>query len=197
MNKWDERYSRSDYIFGKTPNDFLTQVWETIPQGRVLCLADGEGRNGVFLAQQGFEVESVDGSAVALAKARTLANDVGVVLQTTHADLAEFELGDEAWESIISIYVHLPPDLRKSLHTGVVKALKPRGVFILEAYTPKQLEYRTGGPSTPELLMNLADLKEELAGLEFKHAEELEREVNEGPFHNGHAAVVQIVATKP
>jgi len=197
VNKWDERYSRSDYIFGTEPNDFLAEVCKDISQGRVLCLADGEGRNGVFLAQQGLEVESVDGSVVALEKARRLAAERTVSLTTHHADLADFDLGDEAWGGIVSIYVHLPLELRTSLHARVVKALKPGGVFILEAYTPKQLEYRTGGPSTPELLMTLAELKEELAGLEFKHARELERTVNEGPFHSGHAAVVQIVAIKP
>lgn len=197
MNKWDERYRRNEYIFGTAPNDFLTEVWEMIPDGRVLCLADGEGRNGVFLAQQGFEVEGVDGSAVALAKARKLASEAAVTLKTTHADLAEYELDDERWEGIVSIYVHLPPALRKSLYAQVVRALKPGGVFILEAYTPRQLVFRTGGPSTPELLMTLAELKQELRGLEFKHAKELEREVNEGPFHSGHAAVVQIVALKP
>ncbi len=193
---WNERYSQTEYAFGKQPNDFLVQVIQQIPKGRVLCLADGEGRNGVYLAQQGCQVTAVDASPVGLEKARKLAAERSVAIETIVADLAEFPIQPDSWDAIVSIFCHLPPTIRAHVHRQVVTGLRSGGVFVLEAYTPRQLAFKTGGPPTAELTMELATLQQELKGLEFNHAVELERDIQEGLFHRGRSAVVQVVAVK-
>ena len=197
VNMWDERYSMPGYAYGTDPNAYLAAAASQIPPGRVLSLGDGEGRNGVFLAQQGYEVTSVDGSAVGVRKARQLAADRGVAIEAIHAGLEAFEIEPKTWSGIVSIFCHLPPDLRARVNQQVVEGLVPGGVFILEAYTPRQLEYGTGGPPIEELLVPLQALSVELAGLELLVAQELEREVVEGRLHTGRAHVVHVVGRKP
>jgi SAM-dependent methyltransferase len=196
---WNQRYSEAGFAYGTEPNDFLASTAERYlpPKGEILCLAEGEGRNAVFLARFGFRVTGVDSSAVGLEKARKLAEQHGVDIQTVVADLGDFDLGVERWDGIVSIWCHTPSALRARLHRSAVAALRPGGVLLLEAYTPKQLEYKTGGPPTAELMMTLAVVREELAGLEFLEAEEKLREVHEGKYHNGLSAVLQVVARKP
>jgi 2-polyprenyl-3-methyl-5-hydroxy-6-metoxy-1,4-benzoquinol methylase len=195
---WDERYGSEEYAYGKLPNEFLKEMSARLPKGgQVLCLAEGEGRNSVWLAQQGFKVTGIDASAVGLAKARRLAAEAGVEIETVHMDLAQADLGEARWDGIVSIFCHLPPPLRKAVHAKVVRALKPGGVFLLEAYTLQLLDYRTGGPPSAEMMMSLVDLREELAGLSIEHGIETVREVVEGRFHTGHGAVVQFIARKP
>jgi SAM-dependent methyltransferase len=165
---WDQRYRESGFAYGTEPNDFLAANAERhlAAGGDILSLAEGEGRNAVFLARLGFRVTGVDSSAVGLEKARKLAEQHGVVIRTVVADLDDFDLGVERWDGIVSIWCHTPSALRARLHRGVVAALRPGGVLLLEAYTPKQLEYKTGGPPTADLTMTLAAVREELAGLE-------------------------------
>lgn len=194
---WDERYAEDDYVYGTEPNDFLRAAVANVPRGRALCLAEGEGRNAVFLAQQGFDVLAVDSSAVGLQKAQRLAEDREVQIETLVADLADYAIEPDSWDLIVSIFCHLPPDVRRRLHAEVVAGLRPGGVFILEAYTPAQLEWGTGGPPTAELMMTREALTEELDGLEFEEAVERERDVIEGRFHTGRGAVVQVLAHKP
>ena len=194
---WNERYGEPGFFYGTEPNDFLVANAERLPpKGEVLCLAEGEGRNAVFLARRGFRVTGVDGSAVGLAKARALATERGVEIQTVVADLEAFELGVARWDAIVSIWCHTTAALRARLHRAVVAALRPGGVFLLESYTPKQLEYNTGGPRTADLMMTLAAVRDELAGLELVSAEETVREVHEGPHHDGPSAVLQMIARK-
>jgi SAM-dependent methyltransferase len=193
---WDERYSEPGYAYGTEPNQFLASVADRIPKGRVLCLAEGEGRNAVFLAGLGHEAIAVDASRVGLTKAQALARQRGVRLDTVHADLADFTIEPGFFEGIVSIFSHLPPLVRAALHERCLRGLAPGGVFILEAFTPRQLELGTGGPKTRELLMELAVVRQELPGLRFEIARELERPVIEGTYHTGNAAVVQILAVK-
>ncbi|MEZ4364511.1 MAG: class I SAM-dependent methyltransferase [Kofleriaceae bacterium] len=194
---WDERYGEAGFAYGDAPNDFLAaQAARLPPGGAILSLAEGEGRNAVYLAGLGLRVTGVDASSVGLAKARELAAARGVTIETVVSDLADFDLGVDRWDGIVSIWCHTPAPLRARLHRAAVAALRPGGVFILEAYTPKQLEYKTGGPRTAELLMSLGALREELAGLELLHAEETVREVHEGRYHDGMSAVVQVVARR-
>lgn len=196
---WNQRYSEPGFAYGTEPNDFLAANAERYlpPRGEILCLAEGEGRNAVFLARLGFRATGVDSSAVGLEKARALAAQHGVELATVVADLREYELGAARWDGVVSIWCHTPPDLRARLHRSVVEALRPGGVLLLEAYTPQQLAYKTGGPPTAELTMTLAAVREELAGLELLDAEEKLREVHEGKYHDGMSAVLQVVARKP
>ena len=194
---WNARYSTEEYVYGTMPNDFLLEVSRYIKGSNVLCLAEGEGRNAVYLAREGYDVFAVDASAVGLEKAETLADESYVNINTQVADLADYEITPESWDGIVSIFCHLPPVVRKALHCKVVDGLKPGGVFILEAYRPKQLNFKTGGPLETEWMMSLDELKDELAGLEFYHDIELDREVSEGRLHSGVGAVVQLVAIKP
>lgn len=195
---WDQRYGTREYVYGTAPNDFLAQHARDIPErGRVLCLADGEGRNGVHLATLGHPVVSVDLSEVGLAKARKLAETRGVRIETVHADLAEYDFAEARWDGIVSISAHLPGAVRRSVHAAVVRALRPAGVLILEAYTPDQIGRGTGGPSDPDFMMTEQILRAELPGLAFEHLATLERSVVEGSFHTGVASVVQCVARRP
>lgn len=194
---WDERYSAEEYIYGKDPNEFLAKAATRIPKGKVLCLAEGEGRNAVFLAEQGYEVVAVDSSSVGLEKAKKLAKERGVEIEAIVADLGNFEIKPDSWDGIVSIFAHLPPDVRKALHKKVVSGLRSGGVILLEAYRPDQLKYKTGGPPTAEFMMTVESLEKELEGLKFEHAVELDRDIVEGLFHTGKGAVVQIVGVKP
>ena len=191
---WDTRYSTRDFVFGTEPNDFLRDCAAHFPPGPVLCLAEGEGRNAVFLATRGHAVTAVDQSATGLAKAQALAATRAVSLETQVADLADFAIGEKCWSGIVAIFVHLPPALRRTVLGRVVRGLQPGGVFVAEMYTPAQLAFGTGGPKDVALLPTAAELTAELAGLEFLVARELERDVIEGSGHTGRAAVVQILA---
>jgi hypothetical protein len=141
-------------------------------------------------------VTAIDQAEVALAKARRLAAARGVIIATVAADLADFRIAPGAWAGIVSIWVHLPPAVRRTVHAQVVQGLRPGGVFILEAYTPAQLAFDTGGPRDVELLMTAAQLREDLRGLKFEILRELERAVREGTRHTGRGAVVQVLARR-
>ncbi len=195
---WDQRYDEEGFAYGTEPNDFLKSEYFQIPKGgRVLCLAEGEGRNAVFLAKQGYSVTAVDQSAVGLQKATALALENGVKIQTRVSDLAEYDLGCNAWDGIVSIAAHVPPALRKKLHLQVLKALKENGIFILEAFTERQLDMDgIGGPPHKELFMSLDELRIELEGMEFMIGTEVDRHISEGKHHQGESAVVQVVACK-
>jgi SAM-dependent methyltransferase len=196
---WNQRYSEPGFAYGSEPNDFLAATAERfLPAGgEVLSLGEGEGRNAVFLARRGFRVTGVDTSAVGLDKAQKLALQYGVAIETVVGDLATFDLGAARWDGIVSIWCHLPSELRARVHRSVVSALRPGGVFLLEAYTPAQLEYRTGGPRDADMLATLPVLRAELGGLELLIGEEKTRDVHEGKYHDGRSAVVQIAARKP
>ncbi len=197
VNAWDQRYGSDTYYYGTEPNEFLREHLAAIRRGgEVLCLAEGEGRNSVFLAEQGYAVVAVDQSHAGLKKTQQLAASKGVRVTTVHADLADYPIDPARWDSIVSIWCHLPRQLRAQVHRQAVDGLKHNGVFVLEAYTPAQLKYRTGGPSTADLMPTLAQLLQELDGLDFVHAMERERVVEEGKAHNGLSAVVQVVAYK-
>ncbi len=197
MTTWDERYAADRYYYGTEPNEFLREQAAEIPRGGdVLCLGEGEGRNAVFLAQQGFRVLALDQSAAGLDKARRLAAARAVAIDTLEADLGEYRIGRARWDGVVSIWCHLPRALRAVVHRQVSAGLRPGGVFLLEAYTPAQIGYGTGGPKTVDLLPSLADLRRELDGLQLLHAIECERPVLEGEGHTGLGAVVQIIARR-
>lgn len=198
--EWDRRYSDRNYLYGEAPNGFLTETAGLIPAGGpVLCLAEGEGRNACHLAALGHRVLAVDQSAVGLTKARALAARLGVAerVETVVADLATFLIEPGRWAGVVAIFAHLPPALRAEVHGAAVRGLRTGGVFLLEAYTPGQLRWRTGGPiAQPELLMTARALRGELAPLVFERILETERDVIEGTGHRGRAAVVQVVGRK-
>ncbi|MEM9073028.1 MAG: class I SAM-dependent methyltransferase [Myxococcota bacterium] len=196
-NFWDERYAAQQHVYGTEPNDFLRTSHSAIPAGPVLSLGEGEGRNAVFLATKGHEVTAVDSSSVGLRKAAALAAQRGVSLTTVHADLQHYHLGEARWSGIVSVFVPLPSDLRRSVYRRAVRALAPGGAFVLESYTPAQIGNGTGGGKDPDTMVTANVLRLELDGLTFEYLEELERDVFEGVFHIGRSAVVQLIARKP
>lgn len=197
---WDQRYSEEGFAYGTEPNDFLRDNLPLLPlNAKCLFLAEGEGRNAVWMAQKGYKtVTAVDSSAVGLEKAQRLAAERGVSIATECVDLASYDLGESAWDFIVGISCHLPPPIRQKVLDAVPKALKPGGYFLLECYTPAQLEYKTGGPPVPELMYSSDMLTSAFENkLEIERNAELVRNVVEGRYHTGKAAVVQFLAKKP
>ena len=196
---WDARYAEDALAYGDAPNDWLTSVADRLPpRGRVLCLAEGQGRNAAFLAARGHRVTAVDLSAVGLARAQAFAAERGVEIETEVADLGTYDLGAGRWDAVVSVFAHTPPDVRRRVHAAVSGALRPGGAFVLEAYTPAQTTRDTGGPGVgaEDIAMTADGLRRELVGLEVETLHETEREVVEGTYHRGAAAVVQMLAWK-
>ncbi len=196
---WDQRYAREDYLFGVAPNAFLARQAPRLKAGwHALAIADGEGRNGVWLAEQGLSVHSVDSSAVAQDKARRLAAERGVELQLELVDLSSWAWPLAAYDLVVGIFIQfLPPEQRDQMFEHVRKALKPGGMVLLEGYRPKQVEYRTGGPSTPENLYTEELLRAAFAGFEIVELSSYDAEIAEGSAHCGMSALIDLVAVKP
>lgn len=192
---WNQRYASDEFAYGTEPNSFLAQN-ANILIGPVLSLAEGEGRNAVFLASLGLDVLGVDGSEVGLAKAQKLATSRGLVIRTEVADLATYEPPENFYGSVVSISAHLPSDIRKRLHRLVERCLKPGGIILLEAYTKAQVARNTGGPKDLDMLMARMDLEKEFPNCEPILSQEIERDVIEGKFHTGLASVVQFIARR-
>ncbi len=193
---WDDRYSDDEFVYGTEPNAFLAEHSSKLVSP-VLSLAEGEGRNAVYLATLGLKVHCVDGSAVGLAKARRLANSKGVAIKTEVADLAVFEPAADGYQSVISISAHLPSEIRHRLYPLVERCLLPNGILVLEAYSENQLGRDTGGPKDPDMLMSVTKIEREFPNLEPILLREIEREVREGKHHTGLASVVQFIGRKP
>jgi len=193
---WDKRYNADEYAYGTEPNSFLKDYCNSIPKGKVLSLAEGEGRNAVFLAKQGYSVTAIDSSIVGIDKGQRLAKRNGVEVEFIHADLVEFDLGLNQWDGVISIFFPLSSLQRKILYKKIINGLKKNGVFLLEAYTPEQLKFGTGGGEVIELMQSKKSLIDEFTGVSFNHLVELERNVIEGKYHTGMASVVQAIAIK-
>jgi SAM-dependent methyltransferase len=190
---WNEWYGKPGYVYGTNPNNFLVSVAPRIPQGRILCLGEGEGRNAVYLASLGYEVVAVDQSEIGLAKAEKLAAQKGVQIKTIVANLAEFIIEPKSWQGVVSIFCHLPSALWEQVHRSAITGLTAGGMWVLEAYTPRQLELGTGGPGNLDMLVSLETVKSKLIGLDWEIAQELDREVTEGAHRSGLGAVVQIL----
>ena len=198
---WNDRYEKADFAYGTEPNAFLvSQKHQLRPGMQALAVGDGEGRNGVWLAQQGLKVLSVDLSSAGLEKAQALARKKSVTLRTQQTDLSSWEWPEDAFDVVISIYLHFPPDLRERMHQAMAKALKPKGLLILEAFTPDQLayqeEYQSGGPPRLDMLYTPDTLKQDFKDLEVLEMTETVTELQEGQYHNGLAAVVRGVFGK-
>jgi len=198
LKRWNERFAAPGFLFGTAPNRFLeTQKPRLPPRGRALAVADGEGRNGVWLAQQGLAVTAVDFSPVALAKARTLAGRAGVALETIEADLDLWHWPVAAYDVVAAIFIQFaPPPLRAKFFAAMQAALKPGGLLILEGYTPKQIEYGTGGPPQAENMYTRPMLEAAFAGMEILHLKEYDAAIEEGAGHKGTSALIDLAAKK-
>jgi SAM-dependent methyltransferase len=199
LARWNTRYAQADYIFGIEPNAFLASQSRRLKRGwMALSIADGEGRNGVFLARQEIEVLSVDFSPIALEKARNLAAREGVKLATECADLASWDWGSDRFDLVAAIFCQFAgAGLRDTIFRRIRDCLKPGGMLILQGYRPEQLRYGTGGPKQIDHLYTAAMLRRAFAGFDLLHLEEHDSEIHEGGGHHGMSALVDMVACKP
>jgi cyclopropane fatty-acyl-phospholipid synthase-like methyltransferase len=194
---WNERFGEPGFMYGDQPNDFLKATSYTLkPGGRILCLAEGEGRNAVYLASQGFDVTCVDFSESGLKKTQQLAETHGVSVCTECADLSQYEIEHEAWDGIVMIFGHFNEALRASLYPRIRIGLKPGGTLLMEVYTKDQLSFGTGGPKTIEYLYDKQELEAAFSDFSSVLIQEVTREINEGAYHKGISATVQVIATK-
>jgi SAM-dependent methyltransferase len=194
---WNARFSEPGFAYGTAPNDFRVEVTPTLPTGNVLSLGEGEGRNGVYLALTGRHVWAVDGSPVGMAKASELAAERGVTLHTEVADLGAYAIEPGRWDVILCFFVHMPQVVRQRVLLAAASGLRRGGMFALEAFRPGQIAHGTGGPQDPERLATLAQIQSELPGLEWVIARETERVLDEGRYHSGPSATVQLLARRP
>jgi cyclopropane fatty-acyl-phospholipid synthase-like methyltransferase len=196
--RWEGRYGVPDYIFGKTPNYFLASCKALLPaSGRALAVADGEGRNGVWLAEQGLDVLSIDFSPSAQQKAEALAKERGVKTAFERADVHTWRYPEAAFDVVVEIFTQFSSPADRSLKwSGMRKTLKPGGLMIIQGYTPKQLQYRTGGPPEIENLYTRAMLEEAFGGFRDMKIVEEELEMHEGTAHGGMSAVINFTARK-
>ncbi|MBC5782176.1 class I SAM-dependent methyltransferase [Ramlibacter sp. USB13] len=196
---WNRRFSAPGYLFGTEPNPWLHEhatLWEA--GQRVLCVADGEGRNSVFLAQQGLTVDAFDISEVGVRKARDFARITGVKVNFAVADIAQLQWPKGLYDGVVAIFIQFAdPVLRARIFEGMVRSLKPGGLLVLQGYTPKQLDYRTGGPPFAAHMYTEPLLREAFTGMEIVDLREYETELAEGTGHRGHSAVIGLVARKP
>lgn len=197
--RWDARYASDDYVFGTAPNAFLAaQAHRLRPGMHALAVADGEGRNGVWLAGQGLHVLSVDASAVGLGKAARLAAAHGVRIDTELADLFAWDWGSERFDLIAAIFIQFAgPALREAMFAGMRRALRPGGLLLLQGYRTAQIGYGTGGPAQAENLYEEALLREAFAGMEILHLHPHDSVIEEGSGHRGMSALIDLVARKP
>lgn len=195
---WDERFSQPDFLFGTEPNLYLASQRHLLSSGKkALAVADGEGRNSVWLAQQGLEVDAFDISAVGVAKARTLAQSASVSVNFNISDCDSWSWQPEAYDYVVAIFIQFAdPDLRQRLFADMVTTLKPGGYLILQGYTPKQLEYKTGGPGLLDNLYTPELLRSAFAELAILDLQVYEAVLSEGQQHSGLSALIGMVARK-
>ncbi len=195
---WDARYGEPGFAYGTEPNAYLVLQADRLRPGmRALAVGDGEGRNGVWLARQGLDVLSVDASAVGIEKARALATQHGVALDTQCVDLRDWDWPKAQFDVVAAIFVHFPPDHRTELHQAMFEALAPGGLLILEAFTPEQLGRDSGGPPVAEMLYTPEMLKADFPAAECLEMSTAEVDLDEGPYHRGRAAVLRAVIRRP
>jgi cyclopropane fatty-acyl-phospholipid synthase-like methyltransferase len=198
LQRWESRFSAPGYLFGAAPNRFLASQAHRLEAGhKALAIADGEGRNGVWLAEQGLDVVSVDFSPTAVEKARALAAARGVTMRLELADLAEWPWPAAEFDLIAAIFIQFAgPALRAKFFDGIKKALKPGGWLLMQGYRPEQLDYRTGGPGQVENLYTRAMLEEAFGDLALVEIKEHDSIIREGSGHNGMSALIDLVARK-
>ncbi len=197
---WNKRFDTPDYIFGRAPNEYLqTQAMRHLKKSdTVLCVADGEGRNSVWLAKQGMQVDAFDLSEVALKKAIALAREEVAHVQFTLASSDTWDWQPNQYDAVVGIFIQFAdPVMRPRLFTQMVSTLKPGGLLIIQGYTPKQLEFKTGGPSILEHLYTEDMIRKLISDLELIDLRLYEKELSEGPKHTGMSALLGLVARKP
>ncbi|GIP02427.1 methyltransferase [Paenibacillus lautus] len=198
MNPWNERFQGEDYVFGTEPNVFIADMHKRLAlTGNALAIAEGEGRNAVFLAREGMNVTVWDYAESGLNKANKLAEASGVEIRTELVDLGEAQWTKEQWDEIICVFGHFPKELRTRTLEGVKTAVKPGGYFLTEVYSPYQIPYRSGGPQDPQYLYAPGDFLEAFADWRIVHFFMGEVVRQEGQGHQGLSHVLQFAGQKP
>ena len=199
LERWNKRFSAPEYIFGTAPNEFLaSQAARLRPGQRALCVADGEGRNSVWLAERGLEVSAFDLSSAGVEKARRLAAARGVSVAYEVSDVYGWRWPQDAFDVVAAIFVQFAdPAMRAFMFERIVRSLRRGGLLILQGYTPRQIEYRTGGPPHAENMYTPELLRSAFASLEILELKEYEKIMAEGTQHCGRSAVIDLVARKP
>lgn len=197
ITKWDQRYATAEFVFGTEPNQFLLENQQRLNPGSVLCAGDGEGRNGVWLAQQGMAVTSVDYSAVGIEKARRLAVKSKVEVDFTFANILEYTPGPARFDNIVNIYLHMEADEIHELHGLYARWLKPGGILLAEVYSKQQLQYDSGGPRSASALYETEYFRRDFPGWDIIHLGEELIEFTEGKAHLVTASVVRAILRKP
>lgn len=195
---WNQKYAAEELLYGEAPNEFLADMINVLPSGaKIFVPGDGEGRNGVWLAQMGFDVSTVDSSETGVLKAKALANRQGVSLDQQIGDLTTWSYPQAEFDGAVLIYLHLPAPIRTQVHQNIAKAIKPGGVLILECFHPDQLSRTSGGPKNIEMLYTSELLRRDFAGLLVPHFEfEGEVQLQEGTGHSGFCVVTRLVARR-
>jgi cyclopropane fatty-acyl-phospholipid synthase-like methyltransferase len=198
LERWEARFAGPDYHFGTEPNAFLKSKAHLLRPGqKALSIADGEGRNGVFLAERGLDVVTMDFSPAAVAKARALAKERGVEIQAEQADLETWKWPVGEFDVVAAIFFQFcAPPLRTRVFDNIKQALKPGGLLLMEGYTAKQRQYKTGGPSEIENLYTRELLEESFADFSSVEIEEYDKEIYEGAGHGGMSALIDLVGRK-
>lgn len=196
---WNERFATEDYVFGKSPSQFLVAQAKHLEGAETaLAIADGEGRNSVFLAKQGLDVTAMEASPNALAKARKLADEEGVSLTLQEADIFAYPWEARLYDRVVGVFFQfMGPDLRARVIEGMKAATAPGGLVMIHGYTPKQLDFGTGGPKAVENLYTPEILSDAFADWEILRLEDYEVDLDEGEGHSGRSAVIDLIARKP
>lgn len=193
---WNERFAESEFAYGTEPNQFFAEQLESLTAGKLILPADGEGRNAVYAAEKGWDVQAVDYSTSAKEKALKLAKDKSVSINYDLSDLLQYDFGHEVYDATAFIYVHLPRSIIKDVYTNVIKSLKSGGKVIVEVYSVNQLGRDSGGPNDERVLYTEEKLRELLSGTHIEWMKEIEIDLNEGKYHVGKAMVIRVVAEK-
>jgi len=193
---WNKRYKREDFVYGITPNAFFKQFIDTHKPGKILLPADGEGRNGVYAAYNGWEVDAFDYSEEAKKKAIRLADKYDVQLNYTVEDFESVTFSENHYDAVALVYAHMPSDTRRKIHRKLIKSLKKGGMLILEAFSKEQMNYSSGGPKNIDMLYNPEDLKKDFERLDITYLEQMTIHLDEGEHHQGEGNVIRLIAEK-
>lgn len=198
---WNDRYSQNDYIYGTAPNEYLKEKLQVVKPGKILFPAEGEGRNAVYAATQGWKVEAFDQAEAGKKKALALAQKNHTQISYTIADAEHIKYPDHSFDALALIFVHFPPNLRRKFHQTLSAFLKPGGILILEGFSKLQVEYQksnpqSGGPQNAEMLYSLEELMKDFENFDFQEAVVKTITLNEGNQHKGQVSVVRIFAVK-
>ncbi len=194
---WDNRYSSGEFIYGTEPNEFFKLEIDKLPAGRLLALAEGEGRNGIYAAGLGWEVTAVDFSSVARDKALKLASEKGATIGYIISSLEDFQPESDYYDAVSMIFMHLNPDISELVHERAVGSLKPGGRVILEVYAKEQLGKDSGGPQNADMLYSLEEIRRNFNELKIINLEKKVIHLNESKYHSGEAVVIRFVGEKP